>query len=282
MNLSDALKFIKNQLAEVSGESALAESELILQHVLNCSRSELYIHRKTIITSALQRKLEQILKRRELHEPLPYIFRKVYFHSREFIIDQKVLIPRPDTEILVETVLESEKNDRCRFLEIGVGSGAVSAILIQERPQWHCTGTDISIQALRIAQKNCPKNVTMVCADLFSSLKPRQLFDFIVSNPPYISESEMPGLDSSVKDFEPATALYGGKDGLDFYRAFASMAMGFLKPGGRLYCEIGYNQGDSVITVFSTPGWKNIKVLKDLAGRPRVAVCSSEIEGAQK
>jgi release factor glutamine methyltransferase len=272
MKISEALLFLKNQLSLVSGESALFEAELILQHVLNCSRSELYIQHNNLISKALQLEFDKILERRKHHEPLPYILGKAYFHSKEFIVNKDVLIPRPDTEILVETILETEKKRNCLFLEIGIGSGAISAILLQERPDWQCIGTDISLSALRVAKQTCPDNVSLVCCDLFASIKPKKHFDFIVSNPPYISASEMAGLETSVRDFEPIIALDGGNDGLDFYRAFASQAGIFLKPGGALYCEIGYSQKDSVRTIFSSQGWEEIKIINDLAGRPRVAM----------
>jgi release factor glutamine methyltransferase len=172
----------------------------------------------------------------------------------------------------VETILESEKEKNCHFLEIGVGSGAISAILVQKNPDWLGIGTDISLPALNVAWQNCPRAIHLVCSDLFSSIKPGTLFDFIVSNPPYISEGEMAGLDDGVKDFEPDIALDGGKDGLDFYRAFAMQSGYFLKPGGKLYCEIGYSQKNSVSTIFSSHGWKDVTTLKDLAGRPRVVI----------
>jgi release factor glutamine methyltransferase len=274
MKISDALVFIKDQLSPVSGDSAQAEAELILEHVLNCSRSEVYERRDNSITQSILSEIKLILKRRLLHEPLPYIFGKVYFHSREFIVDNHVLIPRPDTETLVEAILHNENGKDIAFLEIGVGSGAISAVLAQERPRWHCFATDISLHALFLAKRNCPDTVHLACSDVFASIKPENSFDFIVSNPPYISEPEMAGLDASVKDYEPLQALFGGKDGLDFYRVFASQAGSFLKRGGRIYCEIGYEQGESAKTVFSShQGWKNVEVFRDLAGRTRVVRC---------
>jgi release factor glutamine methyltransferase len=274
MTIAEALKFIKQQLSEAAGDSALFEAELILQRLLHYSRSQVYIKRNNLIPEELRGTIDEILERRKKHEPLSYIFGAAYFHSREFLVNKYALIPRPDTEILVETVLESEKERTCEFLEIGIGSGAISAILLQEHPEWKCVGTDISFSTLRLARINCPNNVFLLCADLFSSMKPLGLFDFIVSNPPYISKSEMLELDSSVKDFEPYVALYGGEDGLDFYRAFALHAGNFLKPGGKLYCEFGYLQADAVKDVFFGSGWKNVKVNRDLGGRWRVVSCS--------
>jgi release factor glutamine methyltransferase len=274
MNISEALASIKNQLMDIAKESALYEAELILQHVMHCSRSQLYLMRNDLLLNKLRNDLKTILERRKHHEPLPYILGTAYFHSKEFIVNRNVLIPRPDTEVLVETILTSEKKRNCFFLEIGIGSGAISAILLQEHPDWQCIGTDISVSALHVAGRNCAGNIRRVCSDLFSSMKPKPYFDFIVSNPPYISESEMAKLDAGVKDFEPAIALDGGKDGLNFYRAFASQAKSYLKPEARLYCEIGYAQKDSVVKIFSARGWKGIKVSNDLAGRPRAVRCN--------
>jgi release factor glutamine methyltransferase len=274
MTIAEALRLIRQQLSGVAGAGALFEAEMILQHLLRYSRSQLYLKRNNSLPKESQDAIGEILLRRKTHEPLPYILGAAYFHSREFLVNRYTLIPRPDTETLVETVLESEKESRRTFLEIGVGSGALSAILLQERPGWQCVGTDISFHALRIARRNCLGKIHLLCADLFSSMKPAGIFDFIVSNPPYIGKSEMAGLDSSVRDFEPNVALDGGTDGLDFYRAFASRAGSFLRPGGRLYCEIGYSQRDPVTDIFSSHGWKNIEVTPDLGGRWRVVRCS--------
>jgi release factor glutamine methyltransferase len=274
MTVAEALRFLKQQLSDASGVNSLFEAELILQHLLNFSRSQLYLRRNEPISKELQDAIGKIIVRRNRHEPLPYIIGSTYFHSREFLVNKYALIPRPDTEILVETVLETEKKHERSFLEIGVGSGIISSILLQERPAWRCIGTDISFSALRVARLNSLCKIPLLCADLFSSLKPHGQFDFIVSNPPYISKTEMMELDSSVKDFEPYVALYGGVDGLDFYRTFASQAKNFLKPKGRMYCEIGYLQGSSVQDIFSGTGWKNVKVIHDLGQRWRVVLCS--------
>jgi release factor glutamine methyltransferase len=274
MNIAECLRFIKNQLTPISGENALFEAEQMLQQGLQYSRSKLYLQRNSLISDELETNIYVWLERRKCHEPLPYILGVTYFHSKEFIVNSDVLIPRPDTEIIIEVILDTENDKKCRFLEIGIGSGAISAILLMEHPDWQCIATDVSFPALLVAKQNCPENIHLVCSDLFFSIKPETLFDFIVSNPPYISESEMAGLDASVKDFEPTIALDGGRDGLDFYRTFALQAGDFLKPRGKLYCEIGYSQHNSVSAIFSSHGWKDVKIVKDLAGRPRVVMCT--------
>jgi release factor glutamine methyltransferase len=227
-------------------------------------------------------------------EPLPYIFGKAYFYDREFFVDGNVLIPRPDTETLVEAVINSEKNCPARFVDIGTGSGIIAAILTAHRPAWSAVAVDISSKALLIAKKNLPssntaasrgqspvhaeqsqspppqKNITLVCCDMLTALKPKSQFDFIVSNPPYISSTQMKTLDNSVINYEPHAALDGGGDGLDYYRRISSCAKMYLNGGGRVYLEIGYDQGGSVPEILRDGGWSGVTVIKDLGGRDRV------------
>jgi release factor glutamine methyltransferase len=241
---------------------------------MNCSRSDLYLGRNILIFSKLKTEIESIIERRKQFEPLPYILGKVYFHSKEFKVNEKVLIPRPETEILVETILTNEKQDRCFFLDMGIGSGAISAILSQKHEQWRGIGIDLSFSSLHIAKTNCPGNIFLMNADLFTSIKPKELFDFIVCNPPYISAQEMDDLDASVKNFEPFMALSGGNDGLDFYRILAQQAGIYLKPEGNLYCEIGSTQARAVHELLSAFSWTEIQIIQDLAGLARIIHCT--------
>jgi len=272
--IPNLLKEIEARIGPIAGECALNEAEIILQHVLHCSRSELYVKTARLISGEQRNKIEAAIKRRLTDEPLPYILGRAYFHSKEFLVSNAVLIPRPDTEILVEKVLEIEPEDTRSFLDVGTGSGAIAEILATHRPQWNAVGIDISEQALKIAKTNCSAKIGLACSDLFSALKTAKYFDFIVINPPYISEKEMAELAPSVRDFEPIRALFGGPDGLDFYRDLAENSKALLKKGGRLYCEIGYLQGNAVRKIFSNQGWKNILQFSDLAGRPRVIIAN--------
>ena len=273
MNIPECLQFVKNQLTPLSGDLALSEAEQIMEEVLKCSRSDLYLSFNALLFKNQQQEIESIVERRKRREPLPYIFNKAYFHSRSFYIDNSVLIPRPETEVLVETILASEKKPYCLFLDLGIGSGAISSILAMEKPLWQGIGSDLSGAALRIAKRNCGGNVLMLNADAFSAFKLVSRFDFIMSNPPYISAAEMDGLDPSVKDFEPRIALFGGDDGLDFYRILAEKGKDILAYKGRLYCEIGPTQGKAVTELLAKEGWQDIRILSDLAERPRVCVC---------
>jgi protein-(glutamine-N5) methyltransferase, release factor-specific len=273
--LPNLLKEVKARIQPIAGECALNEAEIILEHVLKFSRGDLYANACQDLSEQQQKHIETIIERRLTREPLPYILGSAYFHSKEFLVSNAVLIPRPDTEILVEKILEIEHEGLCSFLDVGIGSGAIAESLACKRPLWKALGLDISEQALKIAKVNCGVKTGLFCGDLFSALKTASYFDFIVSNPPYISEKEMAELDASVRDFEPASALYGGPDGLDFYRVLAGKSKDLLKTGGRLYCEIGYAQGEAVRTIFSEQGWKNILQFPDLAGRPRVVVANA-------
>lgn len=267
------LRLIQKRLAPAAGEFALSEAERILEFLLNCSRSEVYLSSRKELPRELSEKIEEIIGRRlKADTPLAYILGSAYFYNREFIVTPDVLIPRPDTEILIDEVLKNEAPGACRFLDMGTGSGCIAAVLAGQNPSWKAVATDFSFPALKIARRNCPENILFLCCDRLSAIKNncRQGFDFIVSNPPYIRSSALPALEKSVRDFEPISALTGGPDGLDFFRYLAKEAPPLLLQGGRIYCEIGYDQGEDVPEVFSSSGWKDISVTNDLGKRPRV------------
>lgn len=185
----------------------------------------------------------------------------------------------------MQTVLDLEGGAERRYVDLGTGSGAICAALSAERPSWRGIGVDISESALRIAKINClSRRVCLVCCDLVSALrKPSQFlnnnpigtfadsgFDFVVSNPPYVADQELPDLDDSVKAYEPMLALAGGELGLRHYRKIAVQAKDMLVCSGRLYLEIGAMQREIVVHLLAREGWKNIQVVNDLANRPRV------------
>lgn len=270
MTIGEALELLKSKLTPSMAELACPQSEQILEFVLNCSRTDLYLHRSSELDNTSEEKMRRILSRALKGEPLAYITGKVYFYSREFTVNPDVLIPRPDTETLVEQVLANEKSPDLLFADIGTGSGIISCILTEHNKGWKAVAVDLSFKALKTAAINCGPGIDLVCADMLSAFKNRPLFDFVVSNPPYISAKEMETLDNSVTDFEPRTALYGGKDGLDYYRLLAADSPGLLKSNGHIYCEIGYDQGEYVKEVFLASGWSGVVICKDLGGNPRV------------
>lgn len=269
------LRTLRKSLAPVAQECAIYESEQILQYLLNCSRSDLYFKNFPLIDDTVERRIRTIVTRRISGEPLAYILGSVFFYSMEISVNRHVLIPRPETEVLVETILKTEPQSAESFVDFGTGSGAILAVLCKERPLWHGLGMDKSFDAIKTATLNCKSNyVTFLCSDNFSSInqsvQQKYGFDFIVSNPPYISGDEMKSLDASVTTFEPHSALYGGNDGMDFYRLLAKEGKNILKSGGRLYCEMGSDQGETIRNIFQNACWNNINIIFDLAGRQRV------------
>lgn len=282
MTITDFLANIRTRLLPVSGDFALPEAERILGFLLNCSRSELYLDRRVdSLSPGLLQKIEAVIARRLTDEPLAYILGSVFFYHREFIVSPDVLIPRPDTEILVEVVLKHETADQRTLIDIGTGSGCIAATLAEHKPRWRATAIDRSFNALTVARKNCNSKVFLTCADLVSALKNQPVFDFIVSNPPYITAGGLAELPASVRDFEPRQALDGGSDGLDFYRKLANITSALLKPGGRIYCEIGYDQGLSVPDIFGSYGWTGIEVTRDYGGRSRVVMATKPPAGSR-
>jgi release factor glutamine methyltransferase len=273
------LETLQTSLSPVSQECALYESEQILQHLLKCSRSDLYLKGSRPFSEEENSRIRAIVERRLSGEPLAYILGSVFFYSMEISVNRGVLIPRPETEILVDTVLKNERSEHCSFIDLGTGSGAILAVVCRDRPLWHGIGMDNSLAALETAQQNCSSGKSaFLCCDIFSPIKIFETknngFDFIVSNPPYVSDSEMRQLDPSVSRYEPYSALFGGKDGMDFYKILAAEGKKILKPGGRIYCEIGCSQGEKTKKIFSEASWNNIKTVNDLTNRPRVMVAA--------
>jgi len=271
------IREISQVLLPVCGESSLYEAEQILQFVFQCSRSDLYLNNKGIykepVSNETRLQLDAIVKRRLNDEPLAYVLGRTFFYSKDIIVTPHVLIPRQETETLVDLVLNNIHNhEAMNFLDICTGSGAIAAVLTDQRQNWIGYASDISKTAVAIAKVNNRDQTKVWCSDLFAAISPRKkhFFDFIVCNPPYIALNEMPGLDKSVLQYEPVLALLGGIDGLDFYRRIASESLFFLKPHGKIYCEIGFSQGESVYDLFSMQNWRNVQIHKDIAQRPRV------------
>ena len=280
MTINKLLRDIRTKLIPISDDLALADAENIIEQSLNINRTQLYTDTSIIISDDDLARINTIVERRLLGEPLPYILGKAYFYDREFFVNGDVLIPRPDTETLIETVINTEKNATAQFIDIGTGSGILAAVLTALRPVWSAVAIDISYRAARVAAQNIHhpstnKNINLICSDMLTAIKPQKQFDFIVSNPPYISSPQMKTLDDSVAAYEPHTALHGGDDGLDYYRMISGAAKMYLKDRGRVYLEIGYDQGISVPGILVDDGWSDIVVIKDLASRDRVVTASS-------
>ena len=266
------------------------EAELLFTDVLNCDRLSLYLNRSLKLDKDKTRLISSALKRRFLSEPIQYILSKTEFMGLSFKVTPDVFIPRPETEILVETVMELASGIKgqasgINILEIGTGSGCIAVSLAKSLPDIKITATDISQEALEVAKENAVlnkvnKRINFINSDLFvqyacscgTSRCGNTQYDMIVSNPPYIATEEIENLQPEVR-YEPRLALDGGEDGLVFYRRIVALAPDFLKQGGFLIMEIGFNQKRAVEEIFkNSGGFKILKVIKDYNNINRVIV----------
>ena len=223
------------------------------------------------ISPETEARFREWIGRRAKREPVQYITGEAWFYGRSFRVTPEVLIPRYDTEILAEEALSALKPGM-KLLDLCCGSGCILITLLLEGPEGLSgTGSDLSEKALAVAEENASRlgaRASWVQADLFCGIGGP--FDCIVTNPPYISGAEMQALDREVRGFEPETALYGGTDGLSFYRRITREAPAHLAEGGMLLAEIGAEQGEAVRELFAENGFSGIRVIRDLAGRDRV------------
>jgi len=290
MILSKLLIDIRKRLLNVLDDSILADNEavLIIERSLGIAKERIYADDSIRVNNDDIDRINAIIGRRLSGEPLQYIFGKAYFYDREFFVNNDVLIPRPDTEILVDTVINTEKKSPAMFIDIGTGSGILAVVLTAHCSDWTAVAIDISFKALQTASRNLfgddanpsvnnpiNNNIYLICSDMLNAVKPDKRFDFIVSNPPYISSPQMKTLDKSVINYEPRIALSGGEDGLDYYRMISTRAKMYLKDNGRVYLEIGFDQGESVPNILYNDGWDDVAVIKDLAGRDRVVTAKN-------
>ena len=274
--LLDLLKKTSGFFAGKGLESPRLQAELLLAAVLGCGRLELYMQFDKILTPAEIDAYRESVRRRALREPLQHIVGSAAFRGLEMQVNDQVLIPRPETEGVVEVVLQrlGARAD-ARVLDLGCGSGAIALAVAQEREGARVTAVDVSESALEVARANAEANglaerIEWQCGDLFGALEDAATYDLIVSNPPYIPSGDIAALEPEVRDFEPRQALDGGADGLDFYRRIAAEAPAFLEAGGDLVLEIGAGQHEAVAALFDGAGWAAPEVQADLAGIMRV------------
>jgi release factor glutamine methyltransferase len=258
--------------------TARRDAELLMMHVTGSSRAELMTHPERELTQRQQEHYQAAIVRRARHEPVQHILGTQYFYGRSFIVNRLVLIPRPETEHLVEAVLAIRPAPRY-VLDIGTGSGILAITLALELPDAALTATDISPAALAVAQQNArvlnAERVRFVQSDLFEGLR-EERFDCIVSNPPYVATDEV--LEPQVREYEPATALYAGEDGLAIYRRLIPEAFEHLEAGGYLWLEIGHGQRDALRELLAQGGLVEIGFVDDLLGIPRVAKARKPLE----
>lgn len=272
MTLAEIQVWLKEQLMPITSEWEI-ESKWMLCHVLDCSVLDLIIYKQQDITEEAHQELEEMIRRRTLREPIQYILGVHEFMGLPFKVEKGVLIPRQDTESLVEYIVQYVSEQPVKILDIGTGSGAIAVALAHFLNYADVTSVDISKDALEIAHENVKINgvedrVTLIQSDLFENVS-LDAYDIIVSNPPYISEEDLMALEPEVRDHEPELALYGGVDGLDFYKSIIPEAIGYLKPNGLLIFEAGYDQAQAIAGLFEMHGYEDIGIFSDLRGIPR-------------
>jgi release factor glutamine methyltransferase len=268
-------------LAAVIGDSAARDARILMAHMLGIGTDRLVIELSRTITSLQVAQYENLIKRRATFEPLSHITGKRLFWKNVFRVTADVLDPRPDTETLIELALCGPAPNR--ILDLGTGSGCILLSLLGEWTKASGLGTDTSAPAIEIAIQNAndlgfADRANFCIADWFLGIAGR--FDLIVSNPPYISATEMNSLAPDVRNFEPHAALTPGGDGLAAYRQIAAGLSNFLAPQGRAFLEIGFAQGAAVKSIFSQAGYKNVSLHQDINRRDRViAVNYSKNDG---
>ena len=267
MVISELIFQIKSMLLD----NAEFEAREIVMSVLGLSRNDLIIKSRDEVNPEKVNDALEIAKRRQSGEPLQYILGTAEFMSLDFKVSRETLIPRSDTETLVEFVLHKLNDKKASVLDIGTGTGCIGISLGYYNKKLDVTLADFKQSILETASENAKLNcvdVNTVCIDIMNE-KPHGKFDVIVSNPPYIESDVIPTLQTEVKDFEPVTALDGGTDGLDFYRRITELTPELLNKGGLLAFEIGYNQGKEVYELMQKD-FEDLQIVKDLCGNDRV------------
>lgn len=276
----DALEYGKQRLLECEIEDANLDAWLLLEYVSGISRSWYFVHEDEEISEDDIEEYQILIEQRGKHIPLQQLTKEAYFYGMKFFVNENVLIPRQDTEVLVEQVLSLSKGkENLKLLDMCTGSGCILLALLANLKQASGTGVDLSEKALEVAQRNGEElgiEVSWVQSDLFDKVSGS--YDIIVSNPPYIETSVIEGLMDEVKLYEPRMALDGTEDGLFFYREITMQAGKYLKNNGILAFEIGYNQGKAVSEFMKENGYKEVQVLQDLAGLDRVVTGRIEKE----
>lgn len=271
----DLLQQARTALIAVTEQPA-REAEILLQHVLGVSRSHLRAWPEQVVADEQVALFQSFVARRLQKEPIAYITGQQEFWSLPLAVNAATLIPRPETELLVEKVLDlfPDQHSAIRVADLGTGSGAIALALAVERPSWEVCAVDVSQSALQIASKNAQrlelKNISFYLGNWCTAL-PDLEFAVIVSNPPYIAETEWADYADGLA-FEPRTALVAGTDGLDDIRVIIRDAKRYLSPGGYLLIEHGYQQAQAVQAIFLASGYQDVDSIKDLAGHWRVTV----------
>jgi release factor glutamine methyltransferase len=277
------LIWVTDYLTQKGVDSPRLSAELLLSNVLGLKRIELYTQYNKVVVQEHLDRLRDLVKRAGEHEPVAYLVGKTEFYSIEFEVTADCLIPRPETELLVQRSIEflRKRTGPQLVCDLGTGSGVIAVALAKNAPDAKVIATDVSEPALAVAARNIEKHklqdrIELRQGDLFDPLVPQlDQFDLIACNPPYVSAAEYETLDKNVKDYEPRIALYAGQDGLELYRRIVERVGQFLKPDGVLLLEIGYQQGSAVRELLEqTKVFAQIRIDKDLQTHDRIVVAN--------
>lgn len=277
MTIKEALNEAINLLKKSNIENPIQISKIVLANVIGKSKEYILINESEILISKFYNEFIEKIEKVATGIPLQYVTNTQEFMGMEFFVDENVLIPRADTEVLVEEVLSIiGTQENLEILDMCTGSGAIAVSIAKNTNNCLVYAVDISINALKVAKKNAIKNgvdekINFLNSNMFENIDSNKKFDIIVSNPPYIESKVIPTLDIQVQN-EPKIALDGGIDGLDFYKNLLLNSKKYLKEDGVIAMEIGYNQKEAVTNLFKTQ-YKTVYCKKDLAGNDRVIVC---------
>ena len=273
----DLIHWAESYLKEKEFDNPRAEIEWLLCALLDCNRLNVYLRFEEPLSQSQLSIFRSWVKRRLKNEPLQYITGSCDFYGRQFLINSQVLIPRPETERLIDIAIEKMKGiDSPTILDVGTGSGCIATTLGLEIPASKVLGLDVSLDALEVANENkakfCSENVLFIEMDILNTF-PEKLFDLLVSNPPYIPKNEMENLIKDVKDFEPVISLEDENNGFTFYKRFSEIGRTLVKPGAWFVLEVGMGDHPSMVqSIFSNSGYLNVELIKDYNGDNRVLV----------
>jgi release factor glutamine methyltransferase len=276
VQLKQALASAVEQLESADVGSPRLNAETLLMFVLGGNRAYLYAHPERELNFEEQARYDEVIAQRSTGMPSQYITGHQEFWGLDFVVTPAVLIPRPETEHLVETVLELARYlVKPRVVDVGTGSGCIALALASELKDAEVYGVDLSPDALEIARANAARlqldeRVKFLQSDVLEALAGVRDFDFVVSNPPYVGKNEADKVQRSVFEFEPRMAVFSGESGLGVIRPLIEQAYAALKPGGWLAMEIGYSMRDMVLELLSPTMWEDVRVVPDLQGIPRV------------
>lgn len=266
--ISEILNKSINRLKKYNIENSIINAEQLISHVLGINKTDLYLNSKDVLNREKSDLIEQLVIRRTKHEPLQYIIGETEFYGCKIKVNPDVLIPRPETELLVEKVLQEDFDS---ILEIGTGSGAIAIVLAKQMKNVQIEASDISEKALNIAGQNAELNnvsINFIQSDIFENIKGK--YDIIVSNPPYISKKEYDNLAPEIRDYEPEISLLAKDEGLFYYKKVLENAKDYLTDKGKIYFEIGYDQAEKIREIAKENGFDEISVFQDLNGFDRI------------